>query len=578
MTVGHGLSAATYERVVQIFSKSLPLRAAWDSFNSLLVPRRSVSGEMEYWASEGAEGAFTEAAVFETRLDRSFFVGIPGITTGAGLLFTFLAILVALLNVKIGQNNQIVGLGLLIEGLSGKFVSSIAALLAATLYLLAEKPLFHRLTKARLRLVFVIDALVPRLSSARILAELQRDIAEQSTAFRSFNSDLSLKLRQSFSESMGPTIQRMVDAVEGLNQLLRAAEAQKQESITGSLGAMLQSLERSINSSLQGMGERFKESLSGSATEEFGKVTGSLRDTARLLENMNVQSQVTQSTLNDLVNMAKSSTAEQMALGKSSVEDLTAVLRQFMVQINESAGSSVTRMAATLTGVVHDLSTKVSELGEKMATAMQENTTKATSAASVVVEQAGNWSAKSAHQLEELVQQHQSHLKNVKDVEAGLLAALGLFNDSLGHYASLNGDLRKIANEVTATAVAASGTTRTMQEAQKAVQQIAVYAASQLDRLGESNRAQKEVWVSINNSMEQYRNVFGQTEKATRELLNQITQNLNSHLDLTKRGYDQLIKVADEHFTAATQRLGASVDELKETLDDLTGSLEKTRQ
>jgi hypothetical protein len=229
VTVAHGLSSATYERVVQIFSKSPSLRAAWDSFNSLLVPRRSVSGEMEYWASEGAAVAFNEPAVFETRLNRSFFTAIPGITTGTGLLFTFLAILVALLDVRIGQNNQIVGLGLLIEGLSGKFVSSIAALLAATLYLLAEKPLFYRLTKTRLRLVAAIDALVPRLSSARILAELQRDIAEQSTAFRSFNADLSLKLRQSFSESMGPTIQRMVDAVEGLNQLLRAAEAQKQE-------------------------------------------------------------------------------------------------------------------------------------------------------------------------------------------------------------------------------------------------------------------------------------------------------------------------------------------------------------
>lgn len=45
------------------------------------------------------------------------------------LLFTFLAILVALLAVKITESQQITGLDLLIEGLSGKFVSSIAALL-----------------------------------------------------------------------------------------------------------------------------------------------------------------------------------------------------------------------------------------------------------------------------------------------------------------------------------------------------------------------------------------------------------------------------------------------------------------
>src|SRR5262249_44174430 len=153
----------------------------------------------------------------------------------------------------------------------------------------------------------------------------------------------------------------------------------------------------------------------------------------------------TQSALNDLVNMAKTSTAEQMALGRSQVEDLTAVLRQFMVQMNETAGTSVTRMAGTLKGGVHKLSRRATELGESMANTMQENANKATSAASVVVEQAGTWSAKSAEQLEQLVKQHYSHLQNVKDVENALLSALTLFNDSLGQYAALNGDLRKIA-------------------------------------------------------------------------------------------------------------------------------------
>ncbi len=429
-----------------------------------------------------------------------------------------------------------------------------------------------------MRLVGAIDALVPRLSSVRVLAELQRDIAEQSVAFRSFNADLSLKLKQSFSESMGPTIQRMVDAVEELNRLLRAAEVQKQESITSSLQGLLRDLERSIAASLEGMGKRFKESLSGSAMDEFGKVTESLGGTARLLENMNVQSQMTQSALSDLVNMAKSSTVEQMALGKSQVEDLTAVLRQFMSQMNETAGASVTRMAATLTGVVHELSTRVTELGQSMATAMQENTDKATSAAAVVVEQAGTWSANSAEQLKQLLEQHDSRLKNVKDVEAALLSALGLFEDSLGQYAAVNGDLRKIAGEVSATAVAAAGATRSMQEAQKAVQQVAAYSASQLEQLGEGNRAQKEVWASIHSSMEQYKNVFTQTEKAAHELLTQITQNLSTHIDLTRQGYERLIAVADEHFSAATQKLGASVNELDEYLQDLTDSLEKAKR
>lgn len=62
------------------------------------------------------------------------------IVTGFGLLITFVAILVALRDVNIDKNNEVQGLPNLIGGLSGKFVSSIAALLAATVYALIEKP------------------------------------------------------------------------------------------------------------------------------------------------------------------------------------------------------------------------------------------------------------------------------------------------------------------------------------------------------------------------------------------------------------------------------------------------------
>lgn len=573
----HGLPAATYDSLAQLFTSPISLRAAWNRFNSLIIPRRQPSGEQEYWASESSEAAFTEAALIEGRLNRAFYSSIPGIVTGTGLLFTFLAILVALLDVRMGQNQQIQGLNLLIEGLSGKFVSSIGALASATIYLVAEKPLLHSFAKARLRLIEAVDALVPRLSPVRLLAELQWDGAEQSAAFRSFNSDLSLKLKQSFSESIGPTLNRMVEAIDNLNQLLRAAEAQKQESITGALGTAIGHLEEAIRTSLEGMGEKFKESLSGSAKDEFGRVTETLTGAARVLENVRVQSEMTQTALSELISQAKSSAADQMALGRSQVEDLTAVMRQFMIQMNETAGASVTQMASTLTGVVHDLSVRVTDLGAQMATAMRENSEKTSHAASAVVEQAETWSARSTAQLSELLEEHKKHLTNVRDVDSALESALGLFNDSLERYAALNADLRKIGADINANAVAVAGATHSMQETQKSVQQVAAYAATQIERLGEANRAQTEVWASIHGSMEQYKKLFNETEKTTRELLMQIMKHLDSHLDLTKRGYEQLVATADNHFKAATQRLGSSVAELDEYLQDLTESLAQGR-
>jgi hypothetical protein len=572
-----GLSVAAFNQLAEIFSKSPLLQRPWNSFSADVVSRRQASGDEEYWASESAETAFSEEALYASRINLGIFASLPGIVTGTGLLFTFIAILVALLDVKITQTQQITGLDLLIQGLSGKFVSSIAALLSATTFLFFERMLLHRLTKARVGLIGGLNAFVPKLTSAKLLAEVQRDISEQSIAFRSFNADLSTKLKQGFSESLGPTIQRMVESIEELNNHLRVGETQKQESITGSVSNLIQSLQQSITSSLQTMGDKFKESLSGTATNEFTKVTESLGGAARLLESMNAQFMGTQTAMTELVNLAKSSTAEQLALGKTQVEDLTNVLRQFMVHMNEAAGSSVSQMAATLTGVVHDLSNKVSDLGVKMAETLHRNAEQASNTATAVVDRADKWSSQSSHQLEQLIGQLEIHSKNTKEIENTLMTTLGIFNNSLSQYASLNAGLNKIAHEVNAMASAAAGAAHSATESQKSLQQISVQTASQLERLAEANQRQQAVWTGIQESMKQFQMIFGQTERVASQLLNQISGHTTSYLEVTKKGYEEVVRVADEHFTQAAKKLGASVNELDEYLQDLTETLEKAR-
>jgi hypothetical protein len=280
--------------------KSSTVSHAWNGYASTIVVRSNGAGEEQFWASESADGIFTESAIGEGRLNRAFYNSLPSVVTSTGLLFTFLAILVALVDVRIDtQTNQIQGLPLLIEGLSGKFVSSIAALLSATIFLLLEKTLAHRLSKVRLRLVSSIDALVPRLSSTRVMADIHCDI-----------------------------------------------------------GAMAK-----------------------------------------------------------LATLATKSSAEQFELAKTQVKASTLILRQFMTQMNETAGSSVTHMAVTLTGVVRDLSEKVNDLGTQMAATLQKSSEQTNSVSSAIAETVETWYLRSAEQLEQGREQHRSHANADEQVE-----------------------------------------------------------------------------------------------------------------------------------------------------------------
>lgn len=65
-------------------------------------------------------------------------------------------------------------------------------------------------------------------------------------------------------------------------------------------------------------------------------------------------------------------------------------------------------MSRTLTGLVADLSSRVIELNEQMARAVQENAARAAEAASTVIDQAGAWSTRNGEQIGALLQQQQA--------------------------------------------------------------------------------------------------------------------------------------------------------------------------
>jgi len=120
----NGLLLAGYDEIEQCFATTR-LAPTWDIFTAQFVKRYDDTGADRFWTSESAETVFNEPSVLESQLNRNLFTAIPGMVTGFGLLCTFLAILFALLDVKLGgpTNKQFTGLDKLVSGLSGKFLS-----------------------------------------------------------------------------------------------------------------------------------------------------------------------------------------------------------------------------------------------------------------------------------------------------------------------------------------------------------------------------------------------------------------------------------------------------------------------
>ena len=113
--------------------------------------RKTLAVEQSAWFLEptvhsqrSASEFFSFESLCAAHLNVRFYRQLPAFMTGMGLMFTFLAILIGLSKLH-ANGSEIDGIQGLINGLSGKFVTSIVGLACANAFTLLENSLWHRL-------------------------------------------------------------------------------------------------------------------------------------------------------------------------------------------------------------------------------------------------------------------------------------------------------------------------------------------------------------------------------------------------------------------------------------------------
>ena len=179
-------------------------RRPWVQYRKTLVFERVAwFREPRVFSTRRADEFFTQEAVLAGRLDLAFFGQVPSLTTGLGLLLTFVAICVGLSRLH-ADGQTIDGIQGLINGLSGKFLTSIVGLVCANLFVLLERPALRRLLDAHAEFLALLDESFPRRTVEELLDGLGR-------------------LRAPREADDG--VQRLEDAVEALTEAVRELSA-----------------------------------------------------------------------------------------------------------------------------------------------------------------------------------------------------------------------------------------------------------------------------------------------------------------------------------------------------------------
>jgi len=193
------------------------LEQAWLHFRKTFVVERTA------WFIEPRIFATRTAAEFfprdllSGRLNLAFYHQFPSLLTGVGLLLTFLAILIGLSKLH-ADGSHIVGIQGLINGLAGKFLTSIVGLICANLFVLVEKSALHRLATTQQQFVTMVDELFPRKTMEQLLENFTPGTAATQPSAGVAPGEFGDRLAGTLNDRLSPTVAALRDAVEVLSR------------------------------------------------------------------------------------------------------------------------------------------------------------------------------------------------------------------------------------------------------------------------------------------------------------------------------------------------------------------------
>lgn len=558
--------------------------------------------EQEGWfLTERPRNLLPYDVVIAQNFHAAIFGAVPGILTGLGLTGTFLAILWALYGVRYDELNTlkpVTGMEGLINGLSGKFLSSIIALLLSIFFTLREKHIVRSLRHSYDTLTSAISDAIPFLSTSRILLDIHRFSAKQTVSVSNISSEVVDRLTSAFNErvvpglasgmSSGvadklqsefrPTMERMAGSLDQLQAAIVNLESQKNDSVTGEFERMAKVLEESITQALSNMGREFRDALSGSARDEFGNVQGTLETTRHVLSEMNNQFAQMQTALGVIIAKVQETTTDQLKSGREQTEALSALMHGLMNKLQETAEQNLNSVQTQLTRVVSDLTDKVTGLSVDMMEAAKDMADHSQKSASSIIEKTDAWSEATAQRLESLLANIENRSQDFKEASAALLEAKTFMSNLLTTNANALAQMADASRSVQAYTSGLVG----QSDALRAISGDQSKVANQLQLAANGIKTSLDLHEKLlgeyRRTIGEYKAVIDTLHEPIARIMQATSNGLRDYNQSVEKNFTKIVEVADKLVPKAANLLNGQIEELGTQLEELGDVISKAME
>ena len=564
----------------------------WRRIDEKIEPYVSPEEKEGWFLTENPRSLLPYEVIVGRNFNATFFQMYPGILTGFGLMLTFLAILLGLLGVHYDKSNTIEpisGIDTLINGLSGKFLSSILALFLSIIFTFYEKSVVRRLKLSYERMLSTLSDIVPYLHSTRILLDMHRFSAKQTVSVSNISAEVVDRLTNAFNDKVvprlatgmsdgvadklqlefRPTMERMAGSLDGLQNAIVGLESEKQQSVTGEFEKMAKSLEQSITNALTTMASQFHEALTGSAKHEFGNVQSTLEAAGQVLSQMNTQFSSMQEALSLVISKAGETTAGQLDNSREQAEAMTGLMHGLMNKLQATADQNLNSMQTQLTRVVSDLTEKVTGLSVDMMDAAKDMANHSQQSASTIIEKTDAWSESTAKRLESLLANIENRSQDFKEASTALLEAKIFINTLLGQNANALAQMADASRSVQTYSTSLVGQSDILRAVSNDHAKIANQLLLTTGGLNEVLDHSDTLLGEYRHAIAEYKSVIDNLDVNLGKIMQATNKGLGDYNQSVEKNFTKICDIANEMVPKAANLLNTQIADLGDQLDSL---------
>jgi hypothetical protein len=561
----------------------------WKEINDSVVPYAGPSKDRLWYLGRPAEAVLDAETVIEPTFNQRFIRALPALMTSAGLLGTFIAILLALLDLNVDVNNNIAGIPELISNLSGKFVTSIIAIAASILLSGAEHFWFSGLRRAHVRLLATVNHLLPQLDEVIILRDVEEDSRRRTVSVANISSEVVDRFQSVFTTvvapafaenvkgELGPVLDELRVSMNNIREALQGIQKEKQESVVGEFRNLASGLENTLRTTLEQMGRDFRTSLSGSTSTEFDKAARALGASAQVLSSLNDTFAQMKESLDAVVTEARRATAEQLSTGAERANSLNQLVEQLLVRLDGSATKSAQQIQSLMAQSVEALNKQVEQLSVQMSDAVARATSQATDASHGAIAAADEVARHSREDAVAVTQRLEQLLGRMEAIGESLGSAQMTVRQVIGESAKVLKAFEDAGAQLRISVTALAGTATTAKEAQDSLRTTLGRVTDSVVQIGQVTDKQHATLERQMGAIAEVERVFDGLDEHLGSVLGEITERLQQHNQAIQQNFETILSRVNTEIPRVSNALGTAAEELSSNVEDLTDVIQRLR-